>query len=209
MTDDRKALDQSKHKSSANCHANSQSAGQPHQPAFDVRQSISDQQTYLTSLAATLMGRYLKTRADVADLVQQTLLSGIRDQGKFRGRTTAELREWLSQILQHQIVDEYRRQMMQQRASGIVRMLQMLRQSQQHLEDEEQAERHELVERLRTAMSRLPVEQQQIVQMHYLEQMSFQQIAEKTQRSHDAVRRSCLKGMKSLTDLFRTESEQK
>lgn len=209
MTDDRKALDQSKHKSSANCRADSQSCGQPDLSAFDVRQSIPDQQTYLESLAATMMGRYLKTRADVADLVQQTLLTGIRDQGRFRGRTSAELRKWLSKTLQHQIVDEYRRQMVQQRVSRTVRMLQTLRQSHQHLEDEQEADLQELLEYLRTAMTRLPIDQQQIVRMHYLEELSFQQIAEKTQRSHDAIRRLCLKGIKSLTDVVRSSSERK
>lgn len=208
MTDDRTELGQSKFNSSADCRADSQSGGKPNHPAIDVRQSIPDQQTYLEGLAATMMGRYLKTRADVADLVQQTLLTGIRDQGKFRGRTSAELREWLSKILQHQIVDEYRRQMAQQRVSRIVKMLQTLRQSYQHLQDEQETDRQELLESLRTAMTRLPVEQQQIVRMHYLEEMSFRQIAETLQRSHDAVRRLCLKGIKSLTDLVRTDSEQ-
>ena len=50
----------------------------------------------------------LLVRFDWSDLVHETLLEAHRDLGKFKGKTEAELIQWLRQILTHTAFDRAR-----------------------------------------------------------------------------------------------------
>jgi RNA polymerase sigma-70 factor (ECF subfamily) len=65
--------------------------------------------TYLLLVANREMGNDLKSKEGASDVVQETLLQAHRDWGKFFGRTEAELRRWLRQILLHKIAHSVRR----------------------------------------------------------------------------------------------------
>jgi RNA polymerase sigma-70 factor, ECF subfamily len=65
--------------------------------------------TYLLLVANREMGNDLKSKEGASDVVQETLLQAHREWGTFLGRTEAELRRWLRQILLHKIAHAVRR----------------------------------------------------------------------------------------------------
>ncbi len=54
---------------------------------------------YLTILATTQLGHYLRRRMNPSDLVQETMLAAHRDFAAFRGTTEREFLAWIRQIL--------------------------------------------------------------------------------------------------------------
>src|SRR5262245_33216644 len=54
---------------------------------------------YLEMLARVQLGRRLKSKADAADIVQETFLEAHRDLPAFRGTTAANFAAWLRRVL--------------------------------------------------------------------------------------------------------------
>lgn len=69
---------------------------------------IESYRSYLRFVARGQLGGKLRRRVDSSDLVQETLLEAHRDLNKFRGKTPAELRAWLRQIMTHNITNTVR-----------------------------------------------------------------------------------------------------
>ncbi len=59
----------------------------------------------LLKIADTDQEQLLRTKADGADLVQQSFLEAHRDWQQFHGKTPAELLAWLRQILRHNLAN--------------------------------------------------------------------------------------------------------
>ncbi len=64
---------------------------------------------YLTILARMQIGRHLQSKADPADVVQETFVHAIRDAAQFRGTSDPELAAWLRRILAARLADLVRR----------------------------------------------------------------------------------------------------
>jgi RNA polymerase sigma-70 factor (ECF subfamily) len=73
---------------------------------------------YLRLLARLQVGRKLRGKADPWELVQEAFLAAHRTFGEFRGRTEAELVDWLRQILASKLVDLARRYLGTGRCDG-------------------------------------------------------------------------------------------
>ncbi len=64
---------------------------------------------YLLLVANRELSPDLKTKEGASDLVQETLLEGYRDLGRFTGRTEKEMRGWLRRLLMHKVAHAVRR----------------------------------------------------------------------------------------------------
>lgn len=73
---------------------------------------------YLKLLAELQLNPQLKSKEDASDIVQKTMLEAHRDFAGFRGRTEAELRAWLKQILIHNLLSTARHYKRDKRATG-------------------------------------------------------------------------------------------
>lgn len=161
----------------------------------------------LLCIAERLMSDALRTQSTASDVVQQTLLSAIRDQDSFRGSTHQELTQWLIQILKHRIIDEARRiEMRRMHATRTLNEASSTRQPFDQPTVLSDLVAQETIESLLRAIEHLDEQQQAIVRLRYIESLSFESIGKQLDLSHDAVRRLWLKAMQSLGRQLGTES---
>jgi RNA polymerase sigma-70 factor, ECF subfamily len=129
--------------------------------------------------------------------VQQSLLEAHRDAGQFRGRTDAELRAWLRQILARNLANAVRYLGRQRRDARAERPLEeVLAGSSSRLEawladgalpPPERAERDEQLGRLARALARLPEDRREAVELRHLRGWALADIAERLGRTPNAV----------------------
>jgi len=67
------------------------------------------QQAYLLLVAERCLFRGLRAKVGASDIVQQSMLEAHRSIDQFDGRSEAELRAWLAQIVRRNAADEARR----------------------------------------------------------------------------------------------------
>src|SRR5438552_17803716 len=72
-------------------------------------QLLEKYRSYLALLARLQIGRWLQSKVDAADLVQETFLEAHRDFPQFQGTTEAEWISWLRQLLATNLADLVRR----------------------------------------------------------------------------------------------------
>jgi RNA polymerase sigma-70 factor (ECF subfamily) len=68
-----------------------------------LRKAVEAFRPDLLRMAASELGPDLRPKGDASDIVQQTYLEAHRDLGTFSGRTEAEMRAWLRQILRNNV----------------------------------------------------------------------------------------------------------
>jgi len=157
-------------------------------PAFDVEALVLRYRPYLKSLAEAEFPEHLRTRVDDSDLVQETLLKAARQADQFRGSSEAELRAWLREILRNQITDCVRFHGRQQRditvelSSPVYGLATSDPTASAELRDSESRER------IWQAVKELPEDYQTVILLHQQMDLSFVEVAERMQRSPDAVR---------------------
>lgn len=160
---------------------------------------IVESRELLLGIAEKLMSGAVRTEVTASDMVQQTLVAAIRDQAAFRGQTSQELRKWLVQILRHRIIDEARRVKLRKKltespnanltvASTGLEMPSAL----------SELVAQETLQTLLTAIECLEAQQQYIVRSRYIDSMTFEEIGQQLDLSHDAVRRQWLKAIQKL-----------
>ncbi|MFO0975700.1 MAG: sigma-70 family RNA polymerase sigma factor [Planctomycetaceae bacterium] len=170
-------------------------------------EQIVQSRRLLLCIAERLMSDALRTQSTASDVVQQTLLSAIRDQDSFRGSTHQELTQWLIQILKHRIIDEARRiEMRRMHATRTLNEASSTRQPFDQPTVLSDLVAQETIESLLRAIEHLDEQQQAIVRLRYIESLSFESIGKQLDLSHDAVRRLWLKAMQSLGRQLGTES---
>jgi RNA polymerase sigma factor (sigma-70 family) len=172
-------------------------------------EQIVQSRRLLLSIAERLMSDAMRSQATASDVVQQTLLAAIRDQASFRGSSEQELTQWLIQILKHRIIDEarrieVRREHMPLKSKTTLQIQQSMNQPTLLSDLVAQETIHQLLH----AIQHLEPQQQSIVQLRYIESLSFDRIGERMNLSHDAVRRLWLKAMQSLGRQLGAESER-
>ena len=165
-------------KSVANCRAQ----------ALDVAALALRYRPFLKAIAAAELPENLKSREDDSDLVQEALLKATREAKQFLGSTEKELESWLREILINQITDCVRFHSRQQRDVGVEIAIPLARLSADELSASEFVRKAEAKELTQRALHELPDDYRSVLLMRQQLDLTFTEIAERMQRSPDAVR---------------------
>jgi RNA polymerase sigma-70 factor (ECF subfamily) len=153
---------------------------------------------YLSMLARTQIDTFLRARLDPSDLVQETLLEAVRDFRQFAGGTEKELTAWLRKILARNLADQLKRHKTQARDAHRQESLDVLLDNSSLLAEQAlargisspsmQASKREEAVLLADALARLPADYRDVLVLRHLQQLKFEEVAERMKRSSGAVR---------------------
>jgi len=167
---------------------------------------------YLRLLARTGIDASLQGKADPSDLVQDALLKATQRFGQFRGMTDAELAGWLRQILARCLADFVRRYRTGARRAGREESLdQLLNRSSQAMErvlvtdntsPSSSAARRDLGVVLSDALAELNEDHREVIVLHHLEGLDWDEVARRMGRTVGAVRMLWTRALKQLRPLI-------
>lgn len=172
-------------------------------------QLLQQHENYLTLLARVQIGRYLQSKVDPADLVQDTFLEAHRKFGQFRGQTPEEFSSWLRQILSGTLGNLVRRyigtkardvHLERDIAAGLDYSSVMLDGGlvDPHSSPSQQSARREQSVLLANALARLPEDYRDTIVLRQLEGLPFAQVAQRMGRSEDSVQKLWVRALASL-----------
>lgn len=172
---------------------------------------------YLRLLARTQLGPRLQAKLDASDIAQQVILQAHQAQEQFRGATEAEKLAWLRAILANVLAATTRRFVAQARDIDRERSLDGdLELSSSRLEclfaadqssPSQRAVRGEELLRLAAALTQLPEDQRQAVELHYLKGLTVADVAEQMGRTRAAIVGLLFRGLKKLRHLLHEGEE--
>lgn len=173
---------------------------------------LDSYRNYLRLLARTGLDVSLQGKADPSDLVQDALLKAYQRFGQFRGANDAELAGWLRQILARCLADFVRRYRTGSRRAGRERSLdQLLDRSSEAMEHilaiddarpSASAERRDLGVVLSDALAELGEDYREVIVLHHLEELSWDEVARRMGRSPGAVQKLWTRALKQLRSLM-------
>lgn len=173
------------------------------------QRSLECYRDYLRLLARLQLDPRLRGKLDPSDVVQQTLLKAHQNAEQFRGQTEAERAAWLRRILANTLADAARKFRLETTRGQSLENA--LHESSAHLEawlasgqesPSEQADRQEQLLRLAQALSELPDDQRQAIEMHHLQGGLLTDIARTMGRTEASVAGLLRRGRKRLRELL-------
>jgi RNA polymerase sigma-70 factor (ECF subfamily) len=160
---------------------------------------LDSYRNYLRLLARTGLDASLQSKADPSDLVQDALLKASQRFGQFRGTSDAELAGWLRQILARCLADFVRRYRGEGRRAGREMSLdQLLDRSSKAMAQvlatdgtspSASAERRDLGVVLSDALARMSEDHREVLVLHDLEGLSWDEVGRRMGRTPNAVRK--------------------
>src|SRR5262245_43290881 len=166
---------------------------------------------YVSIAARAEVASWLKSKVDASDLVQQTLLEARRGLANFRGTTEGEWLAWLKRILSHNAADFVRRYHgVEKRCAAREVSLAGTDDSQMHapqLSDggptpSQLIMQKEMQLQVADAVARLPEDYQEVVILRNLQQLPFDEVAERMGRSRPAVQMLWMRAIRKLQELL-------
>lgn len=160
-------------------------------------QALEGYRRYLLGIANRLLDTDLQAKGGASDLVQETFLEAHRDFGQFHGKSAAELRAWLRQLLLHRtakLVRRYRGAQKRRLAQELaLRGASSSGGGEAALPAEAvspsgQAIEHEQALALRRVLDGLPADYRHVIHLRYLEERGWEEIGAALDRSATAVR---------------------
>jgi RNA polymerase sigma-70 factor (ECF subfamily) len=183
-----------------------------HQEPGALDRLLDSYRNYLGLLARTGLDVSLQAKADPSDLVQDALLKASLCFGQFRGATDAELAGWLRQILARCLADLVRRYRAGARRAGREQSLdQLVDRSSQALErvlatdgtsPSSSAARRDLGVVLSDALAELGAEHREVIVLHHLQGLGWDEIGRRLGRTAGAVRMLWTRALKQLRPLI-------
>lgn len=170
---------------------------------------------YLHLLARTQIDLHLERRASASDVVQQTFLEAYRDFRQFRGATEGELLAWLRRILLNNLSELIEREVLtakrdlrrevvlddlESSAAGVETALRS-----QWTSPTSRARRRETAAIVADRLAQLPDAQREVIVLRNIEGLSFEEVAQRMDRSSGAVRMLWLRALHRLRELLREE----
>jgi RNA polymerase sigma-70 factor, ECF subfamily len=173
---------------------------------------LDSYRNYLRLLARTGLDVSLQGKADPSDLVQDALLKASQCFGQFRGACDAEMAGWLRQILANCLADFVRRYRTGGRSARREQSLdQLLDRSSQAMErilategtsPSKSAERRDLGVLLSDALAELSEDHREVIVLHHLEGLGWEEVAGRMDRTPNAVRMLWTRALKALRPLI-------
>lgn len=180
-------------------------------------QLLNSCRNYISVIARTNVETWMRAKVDASDLVQQTMLEAYQGFQEFEGTTEAEWLGWLRQILAHNTHDFVRRFRTAKRdAKREIRldamqpnesapMLELSGNLQSPSQVIMQSEREFA---LANAITQLPDDYQEVIQLRNLQRLSFDEVAERMGRSRGAVQMLWARALKRLQEVLLEVEEQ-
>jgi RNA polymerase sigma-70 factor (ECF subfamily) len=154
----------------------------------------------------------LQRRFDGSDVVQEALLKAPVKLDQFRGRTEAELVQWLYEILASTLVDEVRKAHRRKRDLALERSLvaavgESSARLEAYLADQNptpatRAERQDVLVRVARALEQLPEDQRDVVLLRDVQGHAVAEIAARLARTEKSVAGLLLRGRARLRQLL-------
>ena len=174
---------------------------------------VAKYEPYLRMLARTHMRRAYQAKVGASDMVQQAMLQAVQGLDGFRGKTEAEFRGWLRQILAHHLChldrdlhrdkrDIRREQSMEQKLAQSSMRLEGLLAGDSPSPSQKAAFGENIVQ-VAEAIEKLPDSQRDAIRMHYLEGMKLSEVAKQLGKSTGAIAGLLHRGMKTLRQQLR------
>jgi RNA polymerase sigma-70 factor, ECF subfamily len=171
---------------------------------------------YLEIVARAQVETWLRAKVDASDLVQETMLEAFRDFDRFGGKNEQEWLAWLKRILAHNSADFVRRY--RGTAKRQARREVPIRSrhdstcafgaaepaapcptpSQEFLQIDNEL-------RVTAALAQLPTDYQEVVVLRNLQRLSFNEVAERMDRSRPAVQMLWMRAIKKLQETMGNE----
>jgi len=161
---------------------------------------------YLLAIANRQLNPALQAKGGPSDIVQQTFLEAQRDFEQFRGTTVEELQAWLKHLLLHNAAD-FARGFEGTDKRRIDREVTLPGSSTSNASSGLAADTptpslramaEEQAAKLRRALETLPEDYRQVIVWRYQEEQSFAQIAQRMNRSENAVRKLWFRAIERL-----------
>jgi RNA polymerase sigma-70 factor (ECF subfamily) len=162
---------------------------------------------YLLLIADRELDSELRAKGGASDLVQETFLEAQRDFGGFHGNSGDELRAWLRRLLLNNVAN-FTRQYRARAKREVGREVPLEAGGSSHergaglaadmLSPSGQAAAHEQAEALARAVQRLPPDYRQVLALRHEEQLGFEQIGQRMQRTANAARMLWLRAVERL-----------
>jgi|AP95_1055475.scaffolds.fasta_scaffold15412_3 RNA polymerase sigma-70 factor (ECF subfamily) len=177
----------------------------------EARDELFDRcRNYVSLLARVHIESWLQAKVDPSDLVQQTLLEAYRGMGDFQGQSEGEWLAWLKQILKNNATDYIRRykgtaKRRIQREVSIEAprhgsSLFRLDPSDPGESPSQLVMQHENEIQLAEAVSRLDEDYQEVILLRNVQRLSFNEVAERMDRSRPAAQMLWLRALKKLKE---------
>jgi RNA polymerase sigma-70 factor (ECF subfamily) len=158
----------------------------------------------------------LNGAAEPKDILQDVWLRALSGIGRFKGKTSAQLFEWLKAIARNLIADQVRHLQLKNREghriltdnelndSTIITLLEQMAVFEKT--PSKSAASHELMVVLSSAISQLPGDQADAIRLRYLAGLDLGEVAQQLDRSSGAVAMLCVRALKSLRDEMLSKS---
>ena len=169
---------------------------------------LDSYRSYLMLLARVQISCRLEAKANASDIVQETLLHAHRAFGQFMGNTEVELLAWLRKILSSRLVQLLRRYTAQRRDHRLEERLQReLDNSAERLSrgipantdtPSRQFARRESTAQLANALEQIPADYREVVILHHLEGCTFDEVAQRMNRTAGAVQKLWIRALVKL-----------
>jgi RNA polymerase sigma-70 factor, ECF subfamily len=164
---------------------------------------------YVGLLVRLQVGRRLRTKVDVEDLLQEISLEIHRKISQFRGRSEREFLTWIRRLIGSILANQVRHYLgTKSRDARLERALvDDLDQSSRALNDgliasqsspSQQAVRREQAVLLADALNELPEDYREVIILRQLEGLSFPDVARRTGRTEDSVKNVWLRALARL-----------
>ena len=175
--------------------------------------------SYLALVARSQVESWLRVKVDSSDLVQETMLEAYRDFKRFGGSSEQEWLAWLRRILAHNAADFVRRY--RGTAKRQARREIPIRGTRDSSMDAGAAEpaadcptpsqeffRFDTELRVAAAMADLPPDYQEVIALRNLQRLSFNEVAQRMDRSRPAVQMLWMRAIRQLQDVLQEPSTE-
>jgi RNA polymerase sigma-70 factor, ECF subfamily len=163
----------------------------------------------LAEQARGQVGRRLRVKLDIEDLLQEVSLEAYRDIGNFRGSTEGEFLCWLRRILDSILLNQVRhyfgtgrRNLRQERrlaADGDDSTRGLARDPvAPDTSPTQKAVKNERASRLAEAIETLPAPYREVIILRHLEGLSFPEVASRMDRTEDSVKNMWVRALRQL-----------
>ncbi len=171
--------------------------------------------TYLGFAARSQVESWLRVKVDASDLVQETMLEACRDFERFQGGSEQEFLAWVRRILRHNAADFVRRYRgtAKRQARREVRFrdpADTLARGAPEPASSDRTPSQEFLQldnrlRMSQALAGLPSDYQEVIQLRNLQRLSFNEVAQRMQRSRPAVQMLWMRAIKKLQEALGDE----